>query len=128
MKKMKRTLVHQDPRGYIYDLIVGELISAVGIVTFTKDAIRGNHIHHETSQWNYIISGEILVVTEKDGIRNSEVFASGELFLVPPGEAHAMKAISTSEMLVLTLGPRAGKDFEKDTHRLETPLISSDNA
>ena len=128
MKKSKRTLVHHDSRGYIYDLLVGELISSVGIVTFTKNAIRGNHIHSETSQWNYIIAGEILVVTEKDGVTSSEVFASGELFLIPPGEAHAMKAISNSEMLVLTLGPRAGKDFEKDTLRLEVPLISSENA
>jgi len=128
MNKSKRTLAHHDSRGYIYDLIDGELISSVGIVTFTKNAIRGNHIHNETSQWNYIISGEILVVTEKDGVSSSEVFVTGELFLVPPGEAHAMKAISNSEMLVLTLGPRAGKDFEKDTFRLEVPLISSEKA
>jgi quercetin dioxygenase-like cupin family protein len=125
MKADKRKLVHEDSRGFIYDLIVGELISAVGLVTFNKGAIRGNHIHFETAQWNYILAGNLNVVTEKEGMRNEQIFETGELFLIPPGEAHAMQANSNTEMLVLTLGPRAGKDFEKDTQRLAIPLINS---
>jgi quercetin dioxygenase-like cupin family protein len=123
MKSMKRVQVHSDDRGAIFDLIENELISAVGLVTFTPGSVRGNHIHYETAQWNYLIKGLLYVVTQLDGVSAEATFETGDLFLVPPGEAHAMKAITDCEMMVFTLGPRAGKDFEKDTFRLKEPLI-----
>jgi quercetin dioxygenase-like cupin family protein len=119
--------VHSDTRGDIYDLISGELVSAVSLVTFTTHAVRGNHIHHETSQWNYVVHGCLTVVTEFEGIQTTKQFEKGDLFLIPPAEAHAMKASEPTELMVFTLGPRGGKDFEKDTFRLTIPLIDHDS-
>jgi quercetin dioxygenase-like cupin family protein len=123
MKRMKRKHVHRDLRGDIYDLITNELISSVGLVTFTPGSVRGNHIHYETAQWNYVIRGTLFVITDLNGVREESHFETGDLFLIPPGEAHAMKATGDSEMMVFTLGPRAGENFEEDTLRLGVPLI-----
>ena len=123
MIRSSRELVHSDSRGDIFDLITDELISAVSHITFTQEAIRGNHIHFKTSQWNYVISGNIQVVIDSNGEREEGIFQTGDLFLIPPGQAHAMKASEDSELMVFTMGPRGGKDFESDTFRLELPLI-----
>ena len=56
MEIIKVKMVHSDNRGYIKDLVENENINAVTIITLTKGAIRGNHYHKETFQWNYIIS------------------------------------------------------------------------
>ena len=123
MIKSTRELVHSDGRGEIFDLITDELISSVSFITFTHNAIRGNHIHSKTSQWNYVVSGEIFVIIDSNGNREEATFHTGDLFLIPPGEAHAMRASESSELMVFTMGPRGGKDFESDTFRLESPLI-----
>ena len=46
----------------------------------------------------------------------------GELILTPPMQKHALIAMEDSEFLVLTRGPRGGKDYEKDTYRLTEKL------
>ena len=35
-----------------------------------------------------------------------------------------IKALKDTKLLVLTKGPRGGKEYESDTFRLENPLIS----
>jgi len=40
-----------------------------------------------------------------------------------PLESHAFEALEDSELLAFCHGPRAGMDYEKDTYRLECPLI-----
>ena len=41
-----------------------------------------------------------------------------------PGDPHAWKALEDSECLVFTRGPRSGENYEEDTYRLDTPLLS----
>lgn len=115
-----------DQRGQITDLIEGDSISAVTLVTFVAGAVRGNHFHKETTQWNLILSGRVRVVSHLPGAVASEIeIVAGDLAVCPPNESHAFQAIEATEMLVFTRGPRGGRDYESDTFRLEKPLLGT---
>lgn len=113
-----------DNRGEITDLLENEYVNAITKITFTKDAVRANHYHKETIQWNYVIKGSILLRTKKgDGPIQEILMQEGDLILTEPNEAHAIKAIDDAEILVFTKGPRGGKEYESDTFRLEYSLF-----
>lgn len=124
MNKINLPISFQDDRGEIIDMIENEEINAVTLITFTKDAVRANHYHNATTQWNYVISGKIKIATQ---MPDSEVIESimekGDFIATVPTEKHALKAMEDSVLLVLTKGPRGGKEYESDTFRLETPLL-----
>ncbi len=126
MKIFDANVVHEDERGKILDILVDEEICGVSCVTFSVGAVRGNHIHRHTSQWNYIFKGKVLVST---GTANCENWTldSGKVFLIEPGVPHAMKALEETVLFVFTLGIRVGHRFEDDTERLSTPLLSPDS-
>ena len=50
--------VFEDDRGKIFDLLDDEVIMHVGIIRSEPGAIRGNHFHKITKQFNYIIKGK----------------------------------------------------------------------
>jgi quercetin dioxygenase-like cupin family protein len=113
-----------DERGEIIDLLENESINAVTIVTFKKGAVRGNHYHKHTSQWNYLISGKIKLVTQNlAGGREEAVMKRGDFVLLGPNVRHALVGVEDSELIVFTQGPRGGKEYESDTYRLDVPLI-----
>lgn len=125
MKLSKAYLGDQDERGSIFDIVLDDAIGAVGHVSFTQGAIRGNHIHERTTQWNYVVSGSLsVVVRDANGVLDEFQIQPGDLLKVDPGEAHAFQALSPTHIVVFTMGPRAGKEYESDTYRLEVPLIA----
>ena len=124
MHILHNTPSFSDQRGQITDLIEGDTISAVTLVTFVAGAVRGNHYHKETTQWNLLLSGRVRVVSQLPGAAASAIeIAAGDLARCEPNESHAFQAIDATEMLVFTRGPRGGRDYESDTYRLEKPLI-----
>ena len=115
---------HEDERGSITDLIGDDTINAVTVITFKKGAVRANHYHEHTIQWNYVIDGEVLLVTKgADGVRQERVLKKGDFAYSPEREQHALRAETDATVLILTKGPRAGFDYESDTYRLDEPLI-----
>jgi quercetin dioxygenase-like cupin family protein len=111
----------EDHRGVIQDLL-GPVDSITEI--FTKQgAIRGNHVHRETVQYTYIVSGKLLVAYWRDSAKEVSVHAPGELITEPAGVPHAWRALTDTRVLVFTRGPRSGEDYETDTVRLEVPLL-----
>ena len=127
MDKIELKPAHTDNRGTITDLIVDDTINAVTVITFTKGAVRANHYHERTIQWNYIISGEVLLVTQKPGGERLErVLFKGDLAVTHENERHALQGLTNAEVLILTKGPRAGSQYENDTFRLSEPLIIPD--
>ena len=126
MAKLNVEIAHQDERGEIIDLLENEIINAVTLVTFRAGAIRGNHYHKETRQWNYLISGSIKFVSQ---VSNEPVVESlmkpGDFMVTDPNVRHALVALEDSELMVFTKGPRGGKEYESDTYRLETPIASA---
>jgi quercetin dioxygenase-like cupin family protein len=128
MELIKLIAAHTDARGSITDLISDDEVNAVTLITFTKGAIRANHYHERTIQWNYVLSGEILLVTQMPGAERIEkVLKKGDFAVTRENERHALQGITESEVLILTKGPRAGSQYENDTFRLAEPLISSNS-
>jgi quercetin dioxygenase-like cupin family protein len=111
----------EDERGTIEDLIVQSLDSVTRIFT-RKGAVRGNHVHDETTQWTYIVRGQLQVVTRRPGGEPfTEECEDGELICEEPGVAHAWKALEDTVVLVFTRGPRSGANYEDDVQRLHGP-------
>lgn len=124
MKLIKTEINHQDDRGDIIDLVENQNINAVTFISFKKGAVRANHYHKKTSQWNYITKGQIKLVTQfGEGPINEKILQKGDLAMTIPMEKHALVALEDSEMLVFTEGPRGGKEYESDTFRLDNPLV-----
>jgi quercetin dioxygenase-like cupin family protein len=126
MNKTRPLPAFQDARGAITDLLQNEEIQAITLISFTRGAVRGNHYHKHTTQWNYVLAGRIRLATQlPDGDLVETILQKGELAVTVPNERHALQAIENSELMVFTKGPRGGKEYESDTYRLEVPLISS---
>lgn len=111
----------EDHRGVIEDLL-GPVDAVTEIFTKTG-AVRGNHVHMETVQYTYIMSGKLLVAYWRDSAKQVSIHEPGELITEAAGIAHAWKALKDTKVLVFTVGPRSGADYESDTHRLEVPLL-----
>jgi quercetin dioxygenase-like cupin family protein len=109
---------HKDDRGVIQDLLVTPL-DAVTEIRTRKGAIRGNHVHRATTQWTYVVSGLLRVVTQQGGgpLRD-RVYGPREMACERPGITHAWEALEDTTVLVFTKGPRSGTAYESDTERL----------
>ncbi len=82
-------------------------------------AVRGNHVHYQTVQWTYVVSGMMQVVSRKPGGDPvTRVHEARSMFCEQPGVAHAWLALEDTVVLVFTRGPRAGEGYENDVVRL----------
>lgn len=125
MKKITLPISYQDGRGIIRDILSGVAIDAITVITSKKGAVRGNHYHKKTHQYDYILKGSLLCVSRKGerGRKLKRILNAGDLMYHAPGERHGYKALKDTEFLTFTYGPRRGMDFEKDVYRLPDPLI-----
>lgn len=113
---------YEDGRGVIQDLFGP--VDAVTEIFTRQGAVRGNHVHEQTTQWTYIVSGQLyMLLQDEDGL-HPRVAVQGDLVCEPPGKPHAWKAMEDTKVLVFTKGPRSGEDYESDTRRLEKPILS----
>lgn len=108
----------EDDRGVIQDLLAGPIDSVTEI--FTKaGAVRGNHLHAETTQWTYVVSGHLFSVRlDPAGETWKATFGPGSLIREPAGWPHAWRAVEDTTVLVFTHGPRSGASYEDDVQRL----------
>jgi quercetin dioxygenase-like cupin family protein len=107
----------EDHRGVIQDLL-GE-VDAVTEIRSNKGAIRGNHVHYHTTQWTYIVSGRLRIVTrDPGGVVRERVYGPEEIACEEPGVSHAWEAVDDVVCLVFSRGPRSGENYESDTIRL----------
>lgn len=125
MQMIPVAVAFEDDRGQITDLLASESINAVTLVTIKRGAVRGNHFHEHTVQWNYVLSGVVEVRTALPGQEPVVTrLTAGALMRVDERESHAFRGIEDAEMMVFTRGPRGGKEYESDTYRLPTPLLT----
>lgn len=108
----------EDSRGVIRDLIV-EDIHSVTEISFTPNAIRGNHFHQATTQWTYVLAGELQMATIQSGNVVWLNLKPGDFVVSLPNEPHAFQAVTDSKILVFTKGLRSGMNYELDTHKIE---------
>ena len=123
VKKIK--VFTSDDRGEIIDIFTHEPKDHCTIVTFKKNAVRGNHYHKKTIQWNYVLSGKLKLISQFKGKKKKSILMKkGDLVFTEPWESHALVGVSNEcEFLVFTKGPRGGKEYESDTYRLKEKLI-----
>lgn len=120
---------YEDARGSIADILEDEIIEHVTLITTAAGAVRGNHYHRETHQWVYIVAGALQYLTRDEGGRLEQgTVRAGDMLYTGPMDAHAMTALEDTTMLVMTRGPRGGREYESDTFRLESPLIAAGSA
>jgi len=108
-----------DKRGDISDLLE-EKVSHVGLITFKRGAVRGNHYHKKSTQYTYILKGKIKFVTSYTNGKNKKHFIlkEGTFTRIPPKMVHAYKALTNAAMLDMTTLSRDDDGYEKDTVRV----------
>lgn len=123
MKVIQIKTTHQDERGEIRDIIEQIDFNGATIIESKKGSIRGNHYHKKTIQYIFVLSGKLKAKSKKvDESMVEVVVEPGDLISHEQLEAHCFEAIEDSLFLVLSSGLRTGKDYEKDTYRLNVPL------
>jgi quercetin dioxygenase-like cupin family protein len=113
----------RDDRGIIRDIFYGKNINHGTLITNNPYAVRGNHYHKETTQYTYIVSGELeYYYTDLNKKIISKFKASaGDLLVSEPNEIHAMRSGPAGCVFIaFAEGPRGGEDYEKDTFRVES--------
>jgi len=123
MKVIQIKTTHQDKRGSITDVIEQIDFNGATMIESKKGSIRGNHYHKKTIQYIYLLSGKLKAKSKKVNESMVEVVVHpGDLISHEKLEVHCFEAIEDSLFLVLSSGLRTGKDYEKDTYRLNVPL------
>ena len=109
----------KDARGMILD-ILEKPVSHIGLVTFKKGAIRGNHYHKKSTQYSYVLGGKIELTIKKINEKRAKkiILKEGDLTTIPPNMIHAYRAIEDSSILDLTTYRRGKAGYEKDTVRV----------
>lgn len=117
--------VHIDDRGSISDIFNSpDPIHHIGLITFTAGAVRANHYHKHSKQYDYILSGKIeLRILDREN-RSAQVesfiLEKGEAVIIPENIVHAYKALEPSEMIDMTTQSRAGSGYEDDVYRVDS--------
>lgn len=112
----------EDERGVITDILMGPIDSVTQI--FTKaGCVRGNHVHEQTTQWTYIVSGKLTLASQQGGRIRTTTALAGDLVCEPSAIPHAWRAEEDTTVLVFTRGPRSGENYEQDTTRLDKPIL-----
>ena len=117
---------HEDERGKIADIFYDTTINHVAIISSKAGAIRGNHYHKLTTQYVLVTKGEVEYwhkPIETEEPTEHKVLKEGDFVVTPPLCVHAFKTLSDNEFIVFSTGLRGGKDYEKDTYRLDSPLL-----
>ena len=116
----KITPVFTDARGAIFDILNTE-VRHVGLITFSKGAVRGNHYHKIGTQYTYVLKGKVELkvknLEEANSVSESIIMVPGDLVEIPPMIAHAYTAIEESTIVDLTTTSRADSGYENDTVR-----------
>jgi len=118
IKKIKAAF--EDDRGKITDILEHTPVDSVTMITCLKGAIRGNHYHKESVQFSYVLSGQMLAYSQiPEEEVESQVLKEGDMMESLPLERHALHAVEDSVLLIVTRGPRGGRNYEDDTFRVE---------
>ena len=128
----KINIFSSDDRGEIIDIFTHEPKDHCTIVTFKKNAVRGNHFHKKSIQSAYVLEGSFKIYNvminedlKHDPKKIEEIETTvGDYITHEKYEAHTYKCTSEKgSLIVFTKGVRGGKFYEDDTFRLEKKLI-----
>jgi len=117
IKKTKHNF--EDERGFIHDIFSYTTVDAGTHISFSAGAVRGNHYHKLTDQYDYILSGKLECYTkDENGKSEMEIVSVGDFITLPRNVQHAYRALEESQMVSFTHGPRQAEEYETDVYRL----------
>ncbi len=120
-----RPTSHADERGWITDIVQDVEVQHATLIISAKGSERGHHYHKETTQYLFLVTGQLQVLAQRpDEPTVCVIVNPGDLVIHEPLEAHAVLALEDSAFLVLTRGPRGGTGYESDTFRLAQKLVA----
>jgi quercetin dioxygenase-like cupin family protein len=121
MKNIFNKKYFTDNRGFIVDILYNTKINHVALIKSKKKTIRGNHFHKKTIQYTYVFDGKLYYFKKKGNNYKKKILKKGDLIKTKPLEIHAFKFLAKKNtILVFSSGLRGGKDYEKDTFRVES--------
>ena len=121
IKKIK--CIQEDERGSITDIVEQVDFNGATIIRSKAGSVRGHHFHKKTIQYVYVLSGKMKCLAQKPQQKViMAIVEQGDLVSHDLLESHSFEALEDTLFLVLSSGLRTGKDYEKDTYRLESPL------
>ena len=124
MKKFSRKISFKDKRGFILDISYKEGFNHSALIYSKKNSIRANHYHKKTTQITFILNGSCFYFSKnlKQKKTKKIKLKKYDYLITKPNEVHAYKFLEKTEMLVMSKGLRGGKDYEKDTFRVQKKL------
>tara|TARA_B100000941_G_scaffold234993_1_gene177622 strand:+ start:234 stop:611 length:378 start_codon:yes stop_codon:yes gene_type:complete len=125
MKKFTREINFKDKRGYILDISYKEDFNHSTLISSNKNSVRANHYHKKTTQISFILNGSCFYFSKKLNQKKTKKIKlkKFDYLITRPNEIHAYKFLEKTEMIVFSKGLRGGKDYEKDTFRVQKKLI-----
>ncbi len=124
MKVIHKKINFKDKRGTITDIFTNSPKDHATIIFSKKGTMRGNHYHKKSTQYTFVVSGQLTHLTQKVGQKKiyKHTLKPNDLMISDPGEAHTLVATKDTIFLAFVDGLRGGKNYEKDTFRVEQPL------
>ena len=121
IKKIK--CIQEDERGSITDIVEQVDFNGATIILSKSGSVRGNHFHKKTIQHIYVLSGKMKCLAKKpEESVTQAIVEQGDLVSHDLLESYSFEALEDTLFMVLSTGLRTGRDYEKDTYRLEIPL------
>ena len=120
---------HDDERGfllkavkkeYTYDRPFGEIY----FVSADPGTVRANHFHKVTTEWFVVVAGtgELTLADAENPSNRRTIPMGGEnrvCVKIPPGVAHAIKAVGDQNMLMMALADKPYDPNDTDTFAIQ---------
>ena len=97
--QVKRLLLSQGELAQLYD--ADEPIRYIAFLELREGGARGNHYHKLKEEFLYLIHGEIQLVVEDLTTKERQTvgLAAGDLVVLQPGIAHALRTVKPGEAI-----------------------------
>ena len=113
-----------DARGTITDIFYKINANHACLITNAPGAIRGNHYHKHTTQYTYILTGNLVYYSKpvnSNDLPEEFLAKKGDFIISEPNEIHAWRTGPEGcTLIAFAQGPRGGEDYENDTVRVES--------
>lgn len=119
---------HEDERGYLLKAVKKEYthdrpFGEIYFVNASPGTVRANHFHEVATEWFVVVKGAgVLTLADvKNTDVRREIPMGGEhrvCVRIPPGVAHAIRAVGTEDMLMMALADKPYDPNDTDTYPL----------
>lgn len=94
--------IRNDQRGVLRELYSGS-IGQCNLLVMKKGSVWGGHYHKKTTEFFYVIEGEIrvLLVSRNGTYRRNKIYQTGDSFIIKPPILHTIRVVKKTSCVVL---------------------------